>query len=62
MQIGDIVRFKDRVEKGLYEVTGIYEDKTYQVTVTNNECDSEFYARLDQLIFVCSSEDRKDIN
>jgi hypothetical protein len=61
LKIGDIVRFKDINKKGLYEVTGTYEDKVYQVTVTNNECDSEYYANINYLIFVCAVENRQDI-
>jgi hypothetical protein len=61
-KIGDIVRFKDREKKGLHEITGTYEDQVYQYSVTNDECDSEFYARSNQLVFVCSIDDRKDLD
>ena len=59
-KIGDIVRFKhDKHIFGLHEVTG--EDANGEITVTPNECNSEFYANRKDLIFVCSKEDRKDI-
>lgn len=58
--MGDIVRLKSgRV--GLYEITGSYDQKTYQYSVTNNECDTEHYVKHSDLIFVCSIKDRKDI-
>lgn len=61
--IGDIVRFKlGRGQKdGLHEITEVYNDKVYQYAVTNDECNSEYYAKHDDLIFVCAYKDRKDI-
>lgn len=57
---GDIVRFIDaRRIVGLHEVCGYDEDGG--ITVTNDECNSEFYADEDDLILVCSVDDRKDI-
>lgn len=57
---GDIVRFIDaRRIVGLHEVSGYDEDG--EITVTNDECNSEFYADEDDLILVCSVDDRKDI-
>lgn len=57
---GDIVRFIDaRRIVGLHEVSGYGEDG--EITVTNDECNSEFYADEDDLILVCSVDDRKDI-
>lgn len=57
---GDIVRFIDaRRIVGLHEVIGYDEDG--EITVTNDECNSEFYADEDDLILVCSVDDRKDI-
>lgn len=60
MKTGDIVRFKHELEIfGLYEVTG--ESADGELTVTNNECNSESYANKEDLILVCSYEDRKDL-
>jgi hypothetical protein len=60
--IGDIVRFKlGRGQDGLHEITDVYNDKVYQYTVTNDECNSEYYAKHEDLIFVCAFKDRKDI-
>lgn len=62
-EMGDIVRFKDNSQSlGLHEITGVYDDKAaYQYSVTNDECYNEHYARHNDLIFVCSAKDRKDI-
>lgn len=62
-RMGDIVRFKlGRDGKdGLHEITDIYKDKVYQYSVTNDECNSEYYAKHEDLIFVCAFKDRKDI-
>lgn len=62
-KMGDIVRFQKRREvyRGLYEITGTYEGKTYHYAVTNNECDTELYVNKSEIMFVCSVEDRKDI-
>ncbi len=59
---GDVVRFKDNTHSlGLHENTDVYDKQAYQYSVTNDECLSGFYARHNQLILVCSVEDRKDI-
>jgi hypothetical protein len=59
-QIADIVRFKPEEEEfGLYEVTGYSADE--EITITNNECNSECFADENALILVCSVQDRKDI-
>lgn len=59
-QICDIVRVKG--DKGLFEITEVYRNqKAYQYTITNNECESERYVKHDDLIFVCYNGDRKDI-
>lgn len=57
---GDIVRFNhDKEIFGLHEVTG--EDANGEITVTSNECNSEFYADEKDLIFVCAKKERRDI-
>lgn len=57
---GDIVRFIEaRRILGLHEVSGCDEDG--EITVTDDECNSEFYANEGDLILVCSVEDRKDM-
>jgi hypothetical protein len=58
--IGDIVRFKpEEDESGLWEVTGY--STNGEITITNDECDSEWNADENSLILVCSAKDRKDI-
>jgi hypothetical protein len=57
---GDIVRFKHDVQiYGLHEVTGFSADN--EITLTVNECNSEFYADEKDLILVCRFELRSDI-
>ena len=56
---GDIVRYKK--EKGLFEVTDTYNQKAYDYTITNNECDSEKYVKAEDLIMVCGVDSREDI-
>lgn len=60
---GDIVRFKHGKGKkdGLHEITGVYHNKIYDYSVTNDECNSEYLAFHDDLIFVCSYLNRKDV-
>ncbi|HDR7486358.1 MULTISPECIES: hypothetical protein [Bacillus cereus group] len=58
---GDIIRFKDEKIYGLFEITGVIEEDTYQYTVTSDECDTEYYAKHKDLIFVCHRSDRKDL-
>ena len=59
-EVGDIVRFKfPKQIFGLHEVTGYSADG--EITLTLNECNSEFYADENDLVFVCSVKDRKDI-
>jgi hypothetical protein len=62
-QTGDIVRFKYGKGKkdGLHEITDVYQNKIYDYSITNDECNSEDYAFHSDLIFVCSVQDRKDI-
>lgn len=56
---GDIVRFvEDRRIFGLHEVTGY--DANGEITLTDDECNSEFYANEEDLILVCSVKERKD--
>jgi hypothetical protein len=57
---GDIVRLNESERKGLYEIVDCM-DKSGDYTVTNDECDSEYYAHHSHLILVCSVKDRKDI-
>jgi len=60
--VGDIVRFKDNSHNlGLHEITEVYDKDAYQYSVTNDECFTEFYAKHNDLIFVCSKELRQDI-
>lgn len=60
-EIGDIVRFMYKKEIfGLHEVTG--ESANGEITVTINECNSEFYADEKDLIMVCPIADRKDLS
>lgn len=61
--IGDIVRFKLAKGKkdGLHEITEVYHNKIYDYAVTNDECNSEYYAFDEDLIFVCAYKDRKDL-
>jgi hypothetical protein len=65
LKIGDIVRYKHNrhIYKGLFEVTTSYvgQGKTYHYAVTNNECDTEHYVNKDEIMLVCSADDRKDI-
>jgi hypothetical protein len=57
---GDIVRFKrDKEIFGLYEVTGYSADN--EITLTKDECNSEFYADENDLILVCRFGFRNDI-
>ena len=57
---GDIVRFKHEKEIfGLFEVTGY--DANGEITLTKNECNSEFFADQKDLVFVCKVENRIDI-
>jgi hypothetical protein len=58
-KMADIVRIKG--VKGLFEVTQSFTGKTYDYSVTNNECDTELYVNKKELIFVCSVDSRKDI-
>jgi hypothetical protein len=60
-QIGDIVRHKFKDMKGLWEVTAVTNHAVYQYFITNNECGSEVHVKEEELIFVCSVEDRKDL-
>ncbi len=63
-QICDVVRFKPEKEiSGLFEITGFHVPDGYECdcTITDNECNSESYAKQEDLILVCSVEDRKDI-
>ena len=58
--IGDIVRFKHEKEIfGLHEVTGYSVDG--EITLTKDECNSEFYADEKDLILVCRFGFRNDI-
>lgn len=60
---GDIVRFnaeqKDEYGFGLFEVTGY--DADGLITLTKNECNSEFYSKQEFLILVCKVGRRVDI-
>jgi hypothetical protein len=59
-RLGDIVRFKPEKEiLGLHEVTGIGEGS--EVTLTFDECNSEFYADENDLILVCPEYERRDV-
>jgi hypothetical protein len=63
-EICDIVRFKPEKEIfGLYEITGFHVPSDYECdcTITKDECNSEIYARQDDLMLVCSINDRKDL-
>lgn len=56
---GDIVRFKyDKNVFGLHEVTGYSADD--EITLTINECNSEFYSNENDLILVCAVSERRD--
>lgn len=58
-KMADIVRI-NRIN-GLFEVTQHFTDKSYDYSVTNNECDTEIHVNKEDLIFVCSVDSRKDI-
>jgi hypothetical protein len=59
-ETGDIVRFKDNsYSLGLHEVTGYSENN--KITLTNDECTTEFYAEEKDLILVCRFGFRNDI-
>ncbi|WP_235848492.1 hypothetical protein [Litchfieldia alkalitelluris] len=60
--MGDIVRFKKReVQKGLFEITGTYEGKTYHYAITNDECDTELFVNKKEVILVCKVGNREDL-
>ena len=61
-EMGDIVRFKDSPSLGLWEITGTYDKPAYQYSITKDACDSESFAKHNQLVLVCSVKDRKDID
>lgn len=65
-ETGDVVRFKNGKDGvndyGLHEITGTYEGRSYQYSITYDECNSETYSKHEDLILVCSVKDRKDIS
>lgn len=60
---GDIVRFnaneKEEFGFGLFEVTGY--DADGLITLTKDECNTEFYSKQEYLILVCKVSNRGDI-